>query len=664
MQENNAPMMLGGGVDRPTHSVERRNYRRSNRFNAQIADYKVTLKNLEGRTYQDVCASFEGILKKVIDDVLAGSKPEDMVRFNVHSDNFNHGDINTPFQRRGQIAPDYVASIIDRTMQSNEDTDMDGDFILNVIHVDIPAGNGGIRMVDANMWINLIKRRCCITGMKDWFAGGQVHDGIHCFAYSLAIGLKLLTESYLTVRTWSRCRKKVIDRIALLHAAAGVPPGRVSSEHFQQFQNSLPDGVRLVIVDAVRSRGLLFKGSSGDKVIAIVYYNQHYLPLKNVATWFAVTYYCIDCEVGTNSKKGHICKKDVVCKKCKSRKCFNLPKLPRYCKQCKGMFVNPECLAEHRSNGVCERASNCVECGQWFSGDTPEHSCMLLVCSHCNKQHSNGDACFITPSTKSTKDKWKIIFYDFECYQEESQSDGGVKPHRVNYVVAMSYCNDCVDGFCDQCSQVHTFDGLNGEDALYNFCVWGLSHPANRKATFIAHNSSGYDAHFILDYLVRQGNTPELILQGGKILSMTIGNIRFIDSLSFLSMPLSDFSRTFDIPDKTKGTFPHLFNRPWNYDYDGPLPALEYYSPDTMKDEPRKRLLAWHAAHKDDRFVFADELKAYCIADVELLRAGCVKFRSNFIEATDVDPFAQITIASTCMEVFRRHHLKENSIGI
>ena len=35
---------------------------------------------------------------------------------------------------------------------------------------------------------------------------------------------------------------------------------------------------------------------------------------------------------------------------------------------------------------------------------------------------------------------------------------------------------------------------------------------------------------------------------------------RFIDSFSFLSMSLSRFSATFNVPDVVKGTFPHLFN--------------------------------------------------------------------------------------------------------
>ena len=129
-------------------------------------------------------------------------------------------------------------------------------------------------------------------------------------------------------------------------------------------------------------------------------------------------------------------------------------------------------------------------------------------------------------------------------------------------------------------------------------------------------------------------------------------------------MPLSDLTRTFDIPDIEKGLFPHLFNHPNNYGYDGLLPDLKYYDPDGMKEKTREKLIRWHEQHKSERFVFDEELSRYCEADVALLKEGCMKFRTSFLEATGVDPFRQITIASACMEVFRKNFLTANTIGM
>ena len=542
---------------------------------------------------------------------------------------------------------------------------MSDDFQLNVIHVDVPLGYGTRRMVDVNMAMNLIKRKCVLSGIKDWSIGDDRDDNIHCFAYSLAVVVRLLEYPYKSVRQWCEGSTRVRAAVLDYHTRAEVPPGPVSPHHYQQFQNILPDGVRLVIVDAIQSRGLLYKGESGYKVVCLLYYNQHYFPLKNLHTWFAQPYYCVDCEVTARSKKSHKCKGNFVCPRCLTQRCLNLPKLPKYCKKCCGMFSNPECLQEHTTSGVCERSSTCTECSRWFPSDVVQHNCTTLICPYCKKNHSDKDACFITPSVGKDSARWRIVTYDFESYQEQSGPDQEEKRHRVNYAVAMSVCSDCRDDFCNTCSEVHHFTGLNGGDALRDFCLWATSNPLNHNTTFIAHNASGYDSHFILEYLVGEGNSPKLIMQGGKILSMTISGTktRFIDSLSFLSMPLNDFSKTFDLPDITKGTFPHLFNTPDNYEYTGPLPALHYYSPDSLKEPARTKLLEWHSLHRHDHFVFADELASYCEADVRLLRAGCVKFRSSFISSTGVDPFLQVTIASACMKVFRRHHMPAQTIG-
>ena len=64
-------------------------------------------------------------------------------------------------------------------------------------------------------------------------------------------------------------------------------------------------------------------------------------------------------------------------------------------------------------------------------------------------------------------------------------------------------------------------------------------------------------------------------MHGGKILSLKLRkplNITFIDSLSFLNMPLASFTATFDLGDTVKCSFSHIFNRPHNYKYQGPLP--------------------------------------------------------------------------------------------
>ena len=203
-----------------------------------------------------------------------------------------------------------------------------------------------------------------------------------------------------------------------------------------------------------------------------------------------------------------------------------------------------------------------------------------------------------------------------------------------------------------------------GQNALENFCKWAFDHPANEGAVFIAHNSSNYDAHFMLSYLITNGEYPEILANGGKLLEMKIKtrNAKLIDSCCFIAMPLSRFSDTFNIP-HTKGTFPHMFNVSDNYNYVGPLPALRYYDPNGMKEPLRTQLIEWHKAHENDVFDFAKEIHEYCKSDVQLLKSGCIKFRNAFITDTGIDPFQSCTIAGACMNVLRTSHLKPNSIG-
>ncbi|KAJ8967425.1 hypothetical protein NQ317_001102 [Molorchus minor] len=94
------------------------------------------------------------------------------------------------------------------------------------------------------------------------------------------------------------------------------------------------------------------------------------------------------------------------------------------------------------------------------------------------------------------------------------------------------------------------------------------------------------------------------------------------------------------------------------------LPAVEYYTTDGMKGD-REAFLKWYAVHKDNSFDMQRELLEYCISDVEILTAACLKFRQELMETVNVCPFTEAcTIASTCNKVYRRNFLKPNTIGI
>ena len=256
------------------------------------------------------------------------------------------------------------------------------------------------------------------------------------------------------MRTWSRSRLQVRDAVLDYHTRAGVPPGGVSPSHFQQFQDILPEGVRLVVVDAVQPKGLMFKGGSGEKIVAILYFNNHYFPMKNLHTWFGQGFYCVDCEVTAQKKTKHRCKKNFICPRCQSKRCLHLPKLHKYCYDCTGMFSNPECYQEHKSNGVCAASTTCDDCSRWLPSSSANHNCTTsTTCPYCKKNHTDKEGCFVTPSEGKTVSQWRYILYDFETFQDKFTTDEVTKQHKVNYIYIYIciYIWGGVGGVCGVC---------------------------------------------------------------------------------------------------------------------------------------------------------------------------------------------------------------------
>ena len=54
----------------------------------------------------------------------------------------------------------------------------------------------------------------------------------------------------------------------------------------------------------------------------------------------------------------------------------------------------------------------------------------------------------------------------------------------------------------------------------------------------------------------------------------------------------------------------------------------------------------------------------YCKSDVDILRNGCLKFREEFQQIADIDPFQYVTIAGNCMATFRSKYLKKDTIAV
>ncbi|KAJ8974555.1 hypothetical protein NQ317_000531, partial [Molorchus minor] len=261
------------------------------------------------------------------------------------------------------------------------------------------------------------------------------------------------------------------------------------------------------------------------------------------------------------------------------------------------------------------------------------------------------------PKTKDTL----FIFYDLETRQEKMLGDGSFL-HEPNLCVFAQCCDECIETNIKICYKCGVTQQVLRVNPVNNFTD-GLTF----NIVVIAHNGQAFDHQFCLKYVLTKTDLkPELIMRGIKIISMTIANVRFLDSLNYFPMGLSKLPKVFDLgPELKKGYFPHLFNTLENEKYVGPLPYVEYYDADNMKIKDREKFLQWYGQHKYDVFDMQRDLVECCVSDVQILKEACLKFRQQLLETTNVCPFTEAcTIASACNKVFRRNFLEPNTIGI
>jgi len=162
-----------------------------------------------------------------------------------------------------------------------------------------------------------------------------------------------------------------------------------------------------------------------------------------------------------------------------------------------------------------------------------------------------------------------------------------------------------------------------GEHCIKNFLEWlvELSENDERNVTVITHNFQGYDGYFIVHEYYGNNQLIEQLRNGCKLLEVKHDRIRFIDSLSFFQMPLSAF--------------------------------------------PKTEFEQWHDNQRSRNVVFnfAEELIAYCLSDVKLLKEGCLQFKELFEEKSGFNPFDKITLASACNQGLRQNRMIPNSIA-
>ncbi|KAK7590294.1 hypothetical protein V9T40_001907 [Parthenolecanium corni] len=424
--------------------------------------------------------------------------------------------------------------------------------------------------------------------------------------------------------------------------------------------------VQVKIICAENFNNIIYKGRKECKTKLYLYkQGNHYDVITKMGAFYGASYYCEKCDKVFQNKDQHRCKKTVgqVCNMCMKAEHPKYKKDKIFCHVCNRYAFNQECLLDHGIS-VCAASFKCPKCSKIIKrSNFSKHKCGFTLCMNCKevvekKKHEcfmlkkvpKGNVCGCKRCTPgSTKDNpkctytEKYIFFDYEARQET-----GV--HKANLVVA-KYFNG------------NTFTFKTNEE----FCEW-LVDRKHQNYTAIAHYARGYDAHFILQYLVVNTLRPHTIYNGTKLMLLEIKTLglKIIDSHNFVAAPLSAFPKTFSLNEFKKGYFPHLFNTEVNENYVGSIPAKQYYCYDTMKEGDRNKFIEWHNKKVEEGYVFEmeKEIVEYCNSDVDILRRGCLDFRKQFLECENIDPFQYVTIASVCMAVYRHNYLKEKTIAV
>ena len=538
--------------------------------------------------------------------------------------------------------------------------------------VKIPTGKGRLYLTK-----DTVSRKGCIITVKN--------DDTTCLARSIVTAIaNLHPEKWTKTQLhdgFNKSRKLQNVQATKLHEEAHVEINDYGNDlsDIEKFAKHL--GIEINIIDAEQFNSIVYTANKGseDKIYLLKTRN-HFDVIKSLTAFYDSPYYCHECKKAYTKRDKHKCpSKCLSCFTCaKERKCDGKEIV---CEKCNRKFFGKRCFKNHLKNRskvegktdiVCDTVKKCLDCSRIITGKyVNSHKCDYSECNNCNKYVGKDHKCFMKKvkakggyctvngkepcknddSTIKKKD-WcyscrtnteKYIFFDYEATQNTGT-------HNVNLSIAQDF---------DGNEYVH--------NSIDEFCKYFLNDKY-KGYTFIAHNSKGYDSHFVLKWLIDQGIKPYCIYNGCKIMFMELPklSIRFIDSLNFLQMPLKSFPKTFGMNELKKGYFPHYFNKKCNENYVGPIPSKKHYGYNQMKPDERAKFLKWYDDRVSENYVFdfEKEIVDYCRSDVDILRRSLIKFREDFIQLENIDPLRYITIASVCMTIYRSNYMPKKTIAI
>ena len=635
------------------YQLESRRKYHSKKFGMTATDYRVRFNNvLAGR---DLLESYESSLKifhHLLEEVKEGMAPNDQVRFILRSEQLET-PISLPFLPVERLTAERVYSELERVIQSNQEFRLNDTVIIDLNHVESPAGSGGKGKKRTTFDIDdYLDQKNSVVRIKN-------KDDL-CLARALVVARAKVDKDprYNQIKQSARAiqREKAFD----LHEAANVPLGPCGLNEVALFQQYLTD-YQIMVISGDHNNSVIYppqsSGTDEKPHLTLYLHGNHFDTINSVPGFLGRVYFCFRCYKAYDHTTHHLCTN--MCRSCRGFGCV-IENDGIVCTECKRLFKSQSCYDRHKTepiNGgcrtVCQAIRVCEKCGK--SMDVTKirdggHICgrKCRTCGVVVTREDTDHKCYIQPLEQKEDSSYNhMLFFDFEATQEH-----GI--HCPNLCVVH-----------DEEKEVALFQG---KDTVKDFCKW-LFTPQHKGCTVVAHNFQGYDGYFISDYLIQNAIHYDIIYRGAKSLSMKVPdwNIKFIDSINFIPMALAKFPKTFGQDELCKGYFPHAFNKDENQNYVGPIPCQNDYGVNFMKPEERDAFKAWHDEQvaNNYRYDFREEIIKYCRSDVDILHRCCLQYREMFRKETDIDPFNQsLTIASYCQEVYRTNFLKKDTIAI
>jgi len=600
-------------------------------------------------------------------------KASDKIRVVIKDPNLKNGFASIPLMNVKDFSVGKIFKVFEEVVESNEEYELSADTQLIFTSVNMPQLDPNALFEDYGAYdddlhnpdnmvicppcehkVNIHKLQ---VSMKKSIISIKNKDNM-CVARAIATGI-CRNEEGVNSKDYDNCKRgrKIQETLARgLLMKCGMSECRLNIEDIKKIEQRIPYQITMINGDDYNNimypdvNHKDYKPPEDDDDTIYLYCHKGHCDLinnKRVAGFFGKENFCHKCKKCFKKKDCHKC--IFKCNMCCRSDCpaINIQnkKFTIACEKCHRWFPTDKCFENHitpdkKGVSVCDKVWKCQKCKKVLTRATqPEetHVCGDYSCSNCKRIVGKDHKCYMHPKRLKPPSE-KYIFFDFE-------SDISGEEHVVMYSVSMYFHSDE--------PIFHT--------NIVEFCEWAFSE-CNKGYTFIAHNGKGYDYKFIIRWLYEETDYQPFIIFGGqKIMYMSIPelNIRFIDSLCFLTMPLKAFPKTFGEKELKKGYFPHWFNTKENWDYEGPMPDADMFKYNSFRERDRNAFIKWYDKKVAENYVWNQkrEMKEYCISDVDILRKCCIKFRQLYVDTCEIDPFQYLTIASVCMAIYKYHYV-------